>query len=58
MVCSTRYHFANGSTAGLGNESTAGRTRLVDGPLLGYVENRGRGDLARWASNKILAHGQ
>jgi hypothetical protein len=60
LVCSTRYHIANGSTARLHNRSVAGRAGLVDGPLLGCVGIRERGeeDLAGWASNKILAHGQ
>jgi hypothetical protein len=60
LECSTRYHFANGSTAELHNGSAAGRAGLVDGPLLGCVGIRGRWekDIAGWASNKILAHGQ
>jgi hypothetical protein len=42
-VCLTRYHYANGWTGGLGNGSTAGLAGLVDRPLLGCVENKGRG---------------
>jgi hypothetical protein len=61
-VCSIRYHFPNRSTAGLDNRSTARLAGLVDEPLLGCTENRGRvgggEDLAGRASNKILAHGQ